>query len=50
MKVGDDGLSATALLWYVDSTEDEELGYRKWPRDENVGVTGEEGISEADEF
>lgn len=48
MKLGDDGLSTTEL-WYNDSIEELELGYRKWPRDEKVGVTGE-GTSEADEF
>jgi hypothetical protein len=36
-------------LWKVDSIDEAELGYLKWPRVENVGVTGE-GISEAEEF
>ena len=49
MNGGDDGLSVFEL-WYVDSIDEVELGYRKWPRDEKVGVTGEDGISDADEF
>lgn len=48
MNVGDDGLSTTEV-WYDDSIEEAELEYLKWPREENVGVTGE-GISEAEEF
>jgi hypothetical protein len=48
MKVGDDGLSTTEV-WYDDSIEEAELGYRKCPRVENVGVTGE-GTSDAEEF
>ncbi len=46
--VGDDGLSTTDV-WYNDSSEEAELGYRKCPRVENVGVTGD-GRSDADEF
>jgi len=45
---GDDGLSATEV-WKDDSIEEAELGYRKCPRVEKVGVTGE-GISDAEEF
>jgi hypothetical protein len=48
MKVGDEGLSTTEV-WYEDSIEETELGYRKCPRVENVGVTGE-GASDAEEF
>jgi len=44
-KVGDDGLSVVEA-WNVDSIDDAELGYLKWPRLEKVGVTGE-GTSEA---
>jgi hypothetical protein len=48
-KVGEDvGLSTTKLL-NGDSIEDVELGYRKCPRVEKVGVTGE-GTSEAVEL
>jgi hypothetical protein len=46
MKVGDDGESFREL-WYEDSTDVTELGYRRWPRVEKVGVTGE-GISDAE--
>lgn len=42
MKVGDEGESFIEL-WY-DSTDVAELGYRRCPRFEKVGVTGE-GIS-----
>ena len=45
--VGEDGLSV-AEFWNVDSIDEAELGYLKWPRLEKVGVTGE-GISDADE-
>ncbi len=48
MKVGDDGLSAIDV-WYDESIDEAELGYRKWPRVENVGVTGE-GMSDGEEF
>jgi len=45
--VGDDGLSV-AEFWKVESIDEAELGYLKWPRLEKVGVTGE-GISDAEE-
>ena len=48
LNIGDDGLSTTGV-WYDDSSEEAELGYRKCPRAENVGVTGE-GMSEAEEL
>lgn len=48
MKVGEFGLSVIEL-WYADSTEEAELGYRICPRIENVGVTGD-GMSDAEEF
>jgi hypothetical protein len=48
INIGDDGLSTTEV-WYDDSSEEAELGYRKCPRAENVGVIGE-GMSEAEEF
>lgn len=49
INVGDDGLS-TRGLWYEDSNDDTEddVGYRKCPRVEKVGVTGD-GISDGDE-
>jgi hypothetical protein len=46
--VGDDGLSAVEFR-YVESIEEVELEYLKWPRVEKVGVTGD-GSSEAEEF
>lgn len=48
INVGEDGLSTTDV-WYDESSDEAELGYRKCPRAENVGVTGE-GISDAEEF
>ena len=48
INVGEDGLSATDV-WYDESSDEAELGYRKCPRVENVGVKGE-GISDAEEF
>ena len=40
MKDGEAGLSATTEVWYVDSTDEAELGYLIC-RAEKVGVTGE---------
>ena len=45
--VGEDGLSV-AEVWTVESIEEAELEYLKWPRLEKVGVRGE-GISATEE-
>jgi hypothetical protein len=45
-KLGDEGLAG---LIGDSSMDEDELEYLRWPRVENVGVTGE-GRSEADEL